>query len=120
MKKKLMNVKRKPIPTSPYGQHKIDMENLGKKYSKKGLEVICIRFGGIAPLGHYWEDVSVAGLAHPDLISLVIICIESKKVPHNFTILYGVSQNKKRIHDFSNPFKWKPKFDAEKFYKNHI
>jgi UDP-glucose 4-epimerase len=116
----LMGVSRRLEPDSPYGRQKILMEKMGKRLSKKGLEVVCVRFGGVSPLGQMWDDAPVVGLSHPDCVSLVKRCLEVESIPENFLILYGVSNNKKRIHDISNPLVWKPKLDAFEFYSKFI
>lgn len=101
-----------PIPDSPYGASKCMMEALGRYYSDaKGLEVICIRFGGInradqPPESPYSERQ--VWFSHRDAVSLVTKCIEAPLVPDNYAIVYGVSDNKDRLHDLNNPFDWQP------------
>ncbi|MFH1425126.1 MAG: NAD(P)-dependent oxidoreductase [archaeon] len=111
-KKKKMSPYSIPIPDSPYGAHKVFMESMGKFYAKKGLEVICIRFGGVIPNNkpnNKNPAERAVWLSHDDCISLTKRCIEAKEVPNKFTIIHGISNNKKRIHSLSNPFNWKPK-----------
>lgn len=114
---KLLSPERMPEPDSPYGADKVFMEALGKYYSKKGLEVVCIRFGGVnaenRPLGEHYENA--VWLSHEDCVELIKSCIEAKDIPSNFSIVYGVSDNESRIHDFSNPFGWHPKDNANNF-----
>jgi hypothetical protein len=55
-------------------------------------------------------------LSHRDCVSLVSSCIDADEVPFNFTILYGVSDNKDIVHDLSNPFGWQPKDAATSFF----
>jgi nucleoside-diphosphate-sugar epimerase len=116
-KEKLISVE-KDIPSQRiYGQHKKFLEGEGKKYSLKGLEVICIRLGGI--YGQHekaWEGLKKDGLAYPDLVSLFQSCLDAESVPNNYAIIYGVSKNKGSFFDLSNPFNWQPKLDAAKFY----
>lgn len=108
-------------PDSPYGAHKIFMEKLGRWYATKGLEVICVRFGGVCPLDvPPWKDLGTVGLTHPDCADLIKSCLTADSVPSNFSVFYGVSDNKRRIHDYSNPFGWKPKQNADVFYKLRI
>jgi len=101
---------RVPTPDSPYGASKVFVEALGRYYASKGLEVICIRFMGLnannqpsdGPLGkRKW-------LSHKDCVALVRLCLTAKSVPHNFQIIYGVSNNTGRIHSYANPFGWAP------------
>lgn len=101
-----------PLPDSPYGAGKVMMEALGRYYADtKGLEVICIRFGGVNS-----EDLPPEGpnserqvwLSHNDCSRLVAACLEAPNIPGNFQIIYGVSDNVNRIHDNSNPLGWEP------------
>jgi len=115
---KLIPIKDDTKPDSPYGKHKIEMEKLGQFYSTKGLEVICIRFGAVCPLeGPWWKELPDVGLSYPDCVDLIRKCLEAKEVPNNFVVMYAVSKNKKRVHDYKNPFGWEPKTDSEEFYK---
>ncbi len=96
---------------SPYGKHKRELEEEGRKRAKQGLEVICIRFGGVNPqnVPSQKDEVQPAvWLSHADCVGLVEHCLGAEKVPDNFVIVYGVSNNARRIHDTSNPFGWKP------------
>jgi len=102
-----------PTPANPYGANKVFMEALGRYYAKyKGLEVICIRFGWVnpenLPNGHL-DRLNLTWLSHQDCIDLVKKCIEAKEVSQNFCIIYGVSNNSKRVHNLKNPFGWIPK-----------
>lgn len=101
-----------PLPDSPYGAGKVGMEALGRYYADvKGLEVICVRFGGVNA-----KDMSPEGpkserqvwLSHRDCVQLITACLESPTIPNNFEIIYAVSDNVNRIHDVSNSLGWKP------------
>src|SRR3990167_11056794 len=101
-----------PTPDSPYGANKIFMEALGRYYSKKGLEVICVRFGGVNLENKPPKDKPFefpVWLYHEDLWSMINACLKAETVPNNFSVFYAISNNKGRIHDTSNPFGWKPK-----------
>jgi len=113
-----------PHPDSPYGKDKVLMEELGREYAQKGLEVICIRFGGISAATNKPPAVEnpeslmqvaerAAWLSHGDAVGLVGKCLNAEKVPGNFAIVYGVSDNLGRVHDTSNPFGWQPVDNAE-------
>jgi len=115
----LISPNRDAWPDSPYGAHKILMEKTGMIYADNGLEVVCIRFGGVCPLGEFWDDIPVVGLSYPDCVNLVKSCLEAK-IPDNFLTIYGISNNALKIHDCLNPLGWKPSLDAEKFYKKFI
>lgn len=109
-----MSPNRIPIPDSPYGADKVMMESLGRHFSTKGLEVVCIRFGGINPENTPPPDSFPikeergAWLSHEDCISLIQSVLKAGEVPDNFVVMYGISQNKNRVQDISNPFGWKP------------
>lgn len=100
---------RVPSPTGPYGASKLLLEELGRYWSTRGLEVICVRLGGItlddAPdPDDRWERR--VWLSHRDCVALMKSCIEADSVPGNFSVFYGVSNNVNRVHDTSNPFGW--------------
>lgn len=110
----LMSPNRVAQPDSLYGADKVFMEAAGRFYASEGLEVVCIRFGGVNPKNsaagpEYPPEERAAWLSHNDLISLVKSVLEAEEVPDNFVIVYGVSNNEGRIHDISNPFGWEPK-----------
>lgn len=105
-----------PVPDSPYGASKCMIEALGRYYADaKGLEVICIRFGGINPLDtppEQPESERQVWLSHRDAADLVAKCIAAKEVPGNYAIINAVSANKDLLHDVSNPFGWTPRGGA--------
>ncbi|HUW43459.1 MAG TPA: NAD(P)-dependent oxidoreductase [Bacillota bacterium] len=111
---KLLSPNRVHKPITPYGRSKVLIEKLGKNYAKKGLDVICIRFGAVG----YEKPTSLEGkmlwLKNNDLISLINTILEAKKIPKNFFVIYGISNNKSRIHDYKNPLGWKPRDDSSK------
>lgn len=107
-----------PNPDSPYGAHKVFMESLGRWFASKGLEVVCIRFGGITPVNKANKNHSperAAFLSQRDGVSLIKSILEAQSVPNNFAIVYGVSNSDNRIHDVANPFGWVPQDKAEDF-----
>lgn len=119
--KKLLKPDKVPIPSSPYGASKVYMEALGRYYAKyRGLEVICLRFGGVnkknTPKVEKMKErlYDKVWFSHRDLVSSIKVCIEAKKIPNNFLIIYGISNNRNRVHDFSSPLGWAPKDDAAK------
>ncbi|MBI2043721.1 NAD(P)-dependent oxidoreductase [Candidatus Pacearchaeota archaeon] len=114
---KLLTSDRIPSPTCPYGAHKVFMEALGKYYSTKELEVVCVRFG----LTGYGFDVDTFGVdgrvlwfSNKDCSDLIKTILETKEIPNNFLVMYGVSNNETRVHSWENPFGWEPKDDASK------
>jgi uronate dehydrogenase len=111
----LMSPHRLPEPNDPYGASKDFMEALGRYYAEKGLEVICIRFGGVNQEDKPIRDDPIymaVWFSHRDCVSLVRACIEASSIPNNYAIIYGISNNRTRFHDYSNPFGWKPQDDS--------
>ena len=115
----LMSPYQKAHPKMPYGEDKVEMEQMGREYAKKGLEVICIRFGGInpankAPKAGLPRDMAT-WLSHNDCTSLIDAVLRAKSIPNNFAIVYAVSDNEGRVSDVSNSFGWHPKEHAKDF-----
>lgn len=114
-----MSVHRIPAPVSRYGMQKVYMEALGSWYATKGLEVICIRLGDVnfenKPATHHPLETAVF-LSHNDLTTLIKASLETSVILGNFVVVYGVSDNLRRIHDVSNPFGWKP--NGREFVEN--
>ncbi|MBI2176595.1 NAD(P)-dependent oxidoreductase [Candidatus Woesearchaeota archaeon] len=107
----LLSPDRIPVPDNPYGASKVFMEALGRYYASKGLEVICIRFGGVNPSDSQKaneRDYERIWLSYRDCCSLVSACLDAPKIPNNFLIVYGISNNKGKVHDNSNPVGWRP------------
>lgn len=100
-----------PVPTSPYGAHKLFLEGLGRHFAAHAdREVVTIRFGGVTPRGKrsaHAIDQAVY-LSHPDLVSCVRAAIEAPLPPSRYAVLYAVSDNPRRIHDTTNPLGWRP------------
>lgn len=110
--KKPLNPYALPTPDSPYGASKCMIEALGRYYANaKGLEVICVRFGGInhanTPPASPPSEQQV-WFSHNDCIDLMNACIEADTVPDKYAIIYGISNNYDLLHDLSNPFGWQP------------
>ncbi len=107
-----------PVPDSLYGVSKLYVEALGRYYcaTKYGLEVICIRFGGVTLDNQLREEplAEKIWLHTQDCASLINACIDAPSVPENFCIVNGVSNNTGRVHAWSNPFGWVPKHDFAK------
>ena len=101
-----------PLPDSPYGAGKCMMESLGRHYAdSKNLEVVCVRFGGVnvnnLPPQEPKSERQV-WLSHSDCVRLINCCIEASEIPNNYSAFYGVSHNRDRLHDYSNPVGWQP------------
>lgn len=101
-----------PVPDSPYGAAKCMIEALGRYYATaKNIEVICIRLGGIngddRPPDSPQSERDV-WLSQRDCTNLIEACLRAPSVPGKYAIINGVSDNKERIHDVSNPFGWHP------------
>lgn len=118
----LMSPNQMPTPDSPYGASKVFMESLGRHNADLGLEVVCVRFGGVTPDNKPWQDQVErrAWLSHNDCVSLIRKTIEAEIIPNNFSVIYGISENEGRIHDYSNPLGWKPKESANDFFDKKL
>ena len=102
-----------PIPDSPYGASKVYIEALSRYYArKKSIEIVCIRFGGVNENDEirFSEDPQYdkVFLSKSDCVSLLTSCIETKKIPNNFGIIYGISDVAGRMHSFENVLHWRP------------
>ncbi len=100
-----------PVPTSPYGAHKLFLEAAGRHVAAhSGREVVAIRLGGVTRHGHPTDHRidNMVYLSHPDLVACVRAAVEAPLPPSRFAVLYAVSDNPKRIHDTTNPLGWKP------------
>jgi len=102
------------LPLNKYGHTKLEIENLAKQYARKGLEIVCIRFGGVYRHGENPdEEHKHTWLSHRDAVNMVRKVLEANEVPNNFSVFYGISNNQgRRIHDISNPFGWIPEDNA--------
>jgi nucleoside-diphosphate-sugar epimerase len=108
----LMDPYTLPTPDSPYGASKVFMEALGRYFSRKGLEVVCIRFMGVNADNKPSADDPEGRnkwFSHRDCAELIRAILEAPLIPNNFVIVHGVSNNAGRLHDISNPFGWIPK-----------
>jgi len=106
-----------PSPDSPYGAYKVYMETLGRYYSKQGLEVLCIRLGGVNVSDDPnldEENYQSVYLSHGDLVGLMKKAVEIEKIPNNYELMYAVSDNEPLIHNFSNSIGWIPKEGTKK------
>lgn len=103
-------------PTSPYGAHKIIVEEMGRYFSTQhGYECIAIRFGGVTrdnTVKTYGREREV-WLSHDDLSTAISACVEAPNVPKGFAVFYAVSNNTGRLHSTQNPFGWIPKDDSK-------
>ncbi len=103
-------------PTSPYGGHKIVIEEMGKFYSKhNGIEFIGVRFGGVTrdnSVKSFLKEPQV-WLSHRDLLDAVTACVTALVVPKNFVLFYAVSANDGRLHSTENPFGWAPRDNSK-------
>ena len=112
----LMDPYALPIPDSPYGSNKCMIEALGRYYANaKGIEVICVRFGGVNKIDTPPESPHSerqVWLSQRDCVNLIKNLIDASEVPGKYAIVYGVSNNSDRLHDISNPFGWVPEDGA--------
>lgn len=83
----------KPGPDSPYGQSKLQIEKMGESYAKKGLEVVCVRFGGVNPANTPEKDPIEAKifLSHEDCVKIIQSLLEAPTIPNSYQIIYAIS-----------------------------
>jgi uronate dehydrogenase len=102
-----------PWPDSPYGAGKVLMESLGRYYAAhRGLEVICVRFGGVNAADAAVDDPleRAVWLRHEDCVALIEQCITIRDVPGRFAVLYGVSETDARpLVSLENSLGWRPR-----------
>ncbi len=99
---RLININAPVFPNSLYGATKAYIEALGKYYSRKGLKVVMIRFGGANPKDVITDEIGYhcIWLSHKDCINLINHCIEAKDLP-DYSVFFAVSNNKYKLHDTS-------------------
>jgi uronate dehydrogenase len=101
-----------PWPDSPYGAGKVMMESLGRYYAAhRGLEVVCLRFGGMSPVDEWPDDPALrpTWLRHDDCVDVVRRAIEVDEIPARFAVLYAVSDGSEPVVDLTNPIGWRPR-----------
>jgi hypothetical protein len=104
-------------PDSPYGASKVYVEALGRYFAGRGLEVVAVRFGGVDRHVSAKDFGNVTGpypswLSHADCVALIDACLTAPVVPGRYAAFYGVSDNRGRVHDTTNPFGWIPELPA--------
>lgn len=102
-------------PSSVYGAHKQFVEALGRHYAMRGLEVICLRFGGTCfsdspdpdpKETHLW-------LSKKDLIALIDRCLKAPTLVENFILIPAISNNIETEKSFPvNLLGWEPEDNA--------
>jgi uronate dehydrogenase len=100
-----------PWPDSPYGANKVLMESLGRHFaSAYGLDVICLRFGGVNTYNLKPTDPAELSvwLTHEDCEAVVRRCAEADVVPGRFIVMYAVSDNERPLVELENPLGWRP------------
>jgi nucleoside-diphosphate-sugar epimerase len=107
-------------PASPYGTHKLIMEEIGKFYAfHHGIEFVGVRFGGVS----HDNSVKPEGrepavwLSHRDLARAIEACVAAPEVPDGHTVFYAVSYNTGKLHNTDNPFGWSPQDNSDRHRK---
>jgi len=86
----LLSAEKMPWPDSPYGASKIYTEALGRYYATKGLEVVCIRFGGVREEARAYDEnpyERAVWFSYRDCANLVKCAIEANSVLYNFAVV---------------------------------
>jgi uronate dehydrogenase len=100
-------------PDSLYGVSKAFGENLASLYCDKyGLDIACLRIGTAAPVPKDPRHLSTWH-SYPDLLRLIEACFAAPKL--GFTVLYGVSNNRRSWWSNAHAphVKYAPQDDAE-------
>jgi L-arabinose 1-dehydrogenase [NAD(P)+] len=110
-------------PASLYGWCKRLMEYRGEAHASEDLFVTCVRFGGVNPDDNpdypgahepvnYYPSVY---LSHDDCGRLLrhLIDLNPDEQGCNFELLYGISDNSRRVHTYRNQVGWQPEDDSE-------
>ncbi|HTE23668.1 NAD-dependent epimerase/dehydratase family protein [Flavitalea sp.] len=98
-------------PDSVYGANKIFLEELGKVYSRRGMDVTCVRFGGV----NLSDSIDLTEflfekiwLSKRDCNNLIAACLDAPVVAGRFQLINAVSDNPEKLHDCSNAVGWNP------------
>ncbi len=96
---KKITTQEKFFPLGVYGASKVYLEALGKAYSKRGLEIISVRFGNVThddSFGEYpfW-------LSHRDCCQFIDRCIKTKNLPQ-YSVFFAISDNPCNPFDLSD------------------
>jgi NAD+ dependent glucose-6-phosphate dehydrogenase len=116
-------------PASLYGWCKRLMEYRGQKHAEDDLFVTCVRFGGVNPDDNpdypgahepvnYYPSVY---LSHNDCGRLLrhIIDLDPDNYRFNYELLYGISDNRRRVHTYQNRIGWQPVDDSEEALRDY-
>jgi nucleoside-diphosphate-sugar epimerase/predicted HD phosphohydrolase len=107
----LLRADRVPRAVGPYGAAKVLVEEVGRHYAERGLDVTCIRLGAVTADGlpdreDLWERR--VWLSRRDCARALRACLEAPAEPGRFRVFYAVSNNEGRVHETYNPFGWEP------------
>jgi uronate dehydrogenase len=107
----LRRVDDPPVPDSPYGASKVFGEALGRYAADLGTGVVCVRFGGVNSADRIpeAEPERAVWLSHRDCRALIVRALDAPLPPGDYVVLYGVSDNARRLHDLANPIGWRPR-----------
>ena len=106
----LLRIDDLPVPDSPYGASKVFVEALGRYTAQLGIEVVCIRFGGVnsADSMPETEPERLVWLSHRDCRTLIARALIAPLPPGGYVALYGMSVYGGCLHDLTNAFGWCP------------
>lgn len=96
---------------SPYGAHKIIIEQTARFYAQHcGLECVAIRFGGVTrdDVVKSYDKEPAVWLSHNDLLGAVSAAVNAPTVLGGFSVFYAVSNNTGKLHSTDNSFGWQP------------
>ena len=103
-------------PLTSYGHSKLLIEKLCRLYAEKyGMDVTCIRFGGVDPsdIVRHEVDYRRIMLTAKDCAACIKCGLEAKPVYGNFSVFYAVSDNTTRPFSWENKWRWAPQDNCE-------
>lgn len=100
---------RAAVPDGPYGASKLFGEALCRWAATRGLECVCVRFGGVnredsPPVDAVERRV---WLSHRDCAGAAVRALEAP-LRDRFATLTAVSDNEGRLHSLENSLGWSP------------
>ena len=104
---------RAAVPDSPYGAAKLFGEALCRWAATRGLECVCLRFGGVNPADAPPQDEGErrVWLSHRDCAAVVARALDAP-LRNRYAVVTAVSNNVGRLHAIGNALGFAPRDGA--------